>query len=428
MKFRLFFLLAGVLLLSGAAYELWATPSGSWRLCRWVLARKLENSSVTARQVRGSLLTGLHLEHFEAVGIPRVPPETKLRVRLLSLGIPFWDLRYPSITVQDAQLDLPESDPILAAGEYRGGRMQLNLYSRLLDAREILGFFLSEKDARKFSGPVGPVDLNVTGPRDRMNVQGVFYIRHLNYYTFSLVDAAGTVSLTVQPGSIRDGLIGEVQIEGGILNLKNCSVRMDPSRISYAGDPKRPVFDLSGTAVVEKIPVRAVFKGTFRLPELRLSSDPPLPQEQLLLMLATGKRWKGMEGVSREGGLPLDLVGDFLDYAVLGGSGSRLAQRLGVQGSLLVTEDGRTTGLGVRKSLSDRVGVRYGVEQTQAELGGAAVVRQKVGADLEVTPTDQLSVEAESETVPPQETATTGPPQKEPERSGKVLLKYKRKF
>lgn len=425
---RRLFLLAGLSGLAAVFGYLFLTPAGSWRLCRAVLSRKLENHSVTARRVDGSILTGLRLSQVMSTNLPKTPRGTELRIRLLSVSLPILDLRHPSIIVRDGRLDLPDSEPVLISGEYREGRMHLNLYSRMLDTREVLGCFLSEKDARKFSGPVGPLDLDWTGPLEKLEVQGVFQIQQLNYYTFALVDAAGTLALTVRPGSTREGLIGEVRIERGILNLKNCSVKMEASRIIYAGDPKQPVFDLAGTALIEKIPVRVVFKGTFRRPELRLSSDPPLPQEQLLLMLATGKRWRGMEGVSQEGGLPLDLVGDFLDFAVFGGTGSHLAQRLGVQGSLLVTDNGRTTGVGVRKSVSDRVDLRYGVEQTQPETGEIPTVRQKVGAELEVTPTDRISVEAESEVVPSQEKVTTGSPKKEPERSGKVLLKYKKKF
>ena len=430
MKVRRFLLLVGFLLLAGIAYDLLATPEGSWRLCRWILSRKFKTTLVSVHKVRGSILSGLELDRLEMGALPRLPKGAVLKIRLLSVSIPIGDPRSPSLSIRDARLDLPESETLLISGEYRRGRMQLNLYSRLLDAREILGCFMAEKDVRKFSGPVGPLDLDLSGSWRRFDVRGAFHVRQLNYYTFSLVDAAGTVALTVQPGSKLEGLTGEVRIERGALNLKNGSIQLEPSRILYTGDAKRPVFDLLGSTGVEKIPVRAVFKGTFRRPELRLSSDPPLPQEQLLLMLATGKRFKSIEGVSSgEAQLPVDLVGAFLDYAAFGGSGSRLAQELGVEGSVLIRDEGRTTGLGLKKSLTEKVGVRYGVEQTQPEIGQTPTVRQKVGAELEVTPTDRISVEAESEVTPPQEKVqaqSTGG--KEPERTGKVLLKYKRKF
>ncbi len=430
MKFRWRSFVFGVLGLAAvsAAYYVLGTSDGSWRLTRKILSWKLRGQPFAVRHVTGSLLEGLNLHQVSASDFPRTPRGTGLKIRLLSVAFPIRDFPKPFVTVRDARLDLPDSEHVLISGTTLDGDLRFNFYSRMLDTREVLSCFIDEKDAHKFSGPVGPLDLDVTGSPKKFEVRGVFYIRQLNYYTFSLTDAAGTLSLTVQPRSVRDGLTGEIRIERGTLNLKNCSVKMAPSRILYAGDLKRPVFDLLGTSVIEKIPVRAVFKGTFRRPELRLSSDPPLSQEQLLLMLATGKRWKAIEGTSgREGELPVDLVTDFLDFIALGGSGSRLAQQLGVEGSLLVRDEGRTTGLGVRKSLTDKVGVRYGVEQTQAETGEAApVVRQKLGAELDVTPTDQISLEAESEVVPTEkEVPASG---KEPERSGKVLLKYKRKF
>ena len=80
----------------------------------------------------------------------------------------------------------------------------------------------------------------------------------------------------------------------------------------------------------------------------------------------------------------------------------------------------------MRKALSDRVGVIYGVEHTQAEQDQSGTIRQRVGADVEVTETDSLSVEAESEVPLPNAQKPVIAP--EPEKNEKVLLKYRKKF
>lgn len=415
-------------LLGGLGYFL-LTPTGSWALCQWAFTRVMGPDRFSVQQVKGSLLTGLELHQLRLTGFPRLPEHSDLMIRLVSVSFPLPNLHQPRVRVGNARLHLPDSEPILISGEMERGLIRLNVYSRRVDSQEVLRCFISEEDALKFSGPAGPIDLNLRGTLRRFEISGDFEIPQLNYYGFSLTDAVGALALQARPGARKDGFSGEVKIRSGLLNLKNSSIQLRPSRIFYTGQIKLPNFDLEGTAVVEKIPVRAVFKGTFRQPQLRLSSDPPFPQEQLLLMLATGKRFRSIEGVSSgEAQLPVDLVGAFLDYAAFGGSGTRLAQQLGVEGSVLVRDEGRTTGLGVKKSLTDKVGVRYGVEQTQTETGESMIYRQKVGAELDVTETDQISVEAESEMLPTEEKAAAVGKDAEPERSGKVLLKYKKKF
>lgn len=402
------------------------TPQGSWAVCRLIFSRGFGSKSVSVGHVEGSMLPGLQLHYLHLDGLPHVPAASNLRVRLMQVSLPLLHPHQPDVMISNARLEMPDSEPILISGFFHRGVMQLNVYSRRVDAREVLRCFMNEEDAQKFSGPVGPVDLNLTGVPRRFELSGDFQVPQLNYYGFSLMDGSGAVSLKVRPGAREDGLIGEVRLQAGTLVLKNSQVQLEPSRIFYQGDPKKPVFDLAGISWIEKIRINITLKGTFRQPDLILSSDPPLPQQQLLLMLATGKRWKSMEGVSREGQLPLDMVNNFIDFAVFGGPGNPLAQQLGVEATLLVGEGGKTAGVGVSKSLSDRVGVRYGLEQSQGDLGQAPSTRQKVGAELDVTETDKVSVEAETEVIADETVGASKT--KEPERSGKVLLKYKKKF
>ena len=422
------FLLMILLGLALTAGYFLATSNGSWAVCRWAFSKATGSKNISVNRVEGSILSGLGLQVLRVTDLPRVPPGSDLEIRMIRICLPLFRWHRPDVTVRNARLQLTDSEPVLISGLYRRGVMRLNVYSRRVDAQQVLLCFMNEEDSRKFSGPAGPLDLNLYGKPRHFEVTGDFRIPQLNYYGFSLTDATGTVALKVRPGSKEDGLKGEVVIQSGTLILKNSIVKLEPSRISYAGDLKRPVFDLYGTALIERVPIHITLKGTFHQPELTLSSDPPLPQPQLLLMLATGRRWKSMEGVSREGELPLDLVNDFIDFAAFGGSGSRIAERFGVEGALLVGEGGKSAGVGIRTSLSDRVGVRYGVEQSQGDLGQSPSTRQKLGADLDVTETDQVSVEAESEV------STTGDPQSNPSktneatRTGRVLLKYKKKF
>lgn len=257
-------------------------------------------------------------------------------------------------------------------------------------------------------------------------MSGRFFVDEMFYHRFSLRQAPGTVDLMYRR-SVSPQLNGTVTLQKGEVRLPSSTIKLHPSIIQYTGNPKLPSFEVGGTSVVQKVSIWVSFRGTLRTPDLRLGSKPRLPQDYLLLMLATGKRWRGMEQMVRDGQLSLDLAQDFLDFAVFGGAGSRLAERFGIEGSLLVGD--KTTGVGIRKSLSDRVGVSYGVEQTIPEQKETPATRHKVGADYQVTETDKISVEAESQITSPGAGSTVADPKAaKPAKDEKIMIKYKKKF
>jgi hypothetical protein len=152
-------------------------------------------------------------------------------------------------------------------------------------------------------------------------------------------------------------------------------------------------------------------------------------------MVATGRRFKGMEatGLSSGNQLSLDMVADFIDYVAFEGAGSRLAQEFGIEGSLVLSDDGRTRELGVRKSLTDKVDVRYGLEQSQFDTtaqteSSTIATRHKVGADLQISDTDQISLEAEGQLAAQQQDPAFVKKGQEVDQDEKVVVKYKKRF
>ncbi len=410
-----------------AAGWLLATPEGGWAACAWAFRRGVPGAEARAASLQGSLLTGLSMSGLELTGLPGVPGGSA-RARLLVIRLRPRDPLRPALVVHDARLRLPESGPLHLSGRLTEGKPHFNLYAPVLDLEEAVGPFLSERDRGRVSGELREVDLTVTGEWDAPQMTGSFRVERFRFVGLRLRESPVALALRADLRRRPARLYGEALFRRGHLEFKRSSAELQPSRLIFTGDPKLPTYDLHGTSQVEKIRIRATLKGNYHRPDLRLSSDPPVPQEHLLLTLVTGKRWKGMEGRAQGGQLPLDLVADFIDYSVFGGTGGRLAQRLGVEGSFVLTEDGRTRGLGVRKEIAPGFGLRYGVEETQPDYQGQLpVTRQKVGAEVDVTATDQISLEAEQPVGQPQVLGSEEPVAEEQPES-KVLLKYKKRF
>ncbi len=423
--------------LLAALWYLLLTPNGGLFLSRILIQRFVGPHTVTVSSAEGSVLRGLHLENLTVRQLPKgLPKELEgatLWMRRLSVKLPLKDLSGFTVTAHSARLQLSESEPVLASGTLDKGKLSINLYSRTLDVQEVLRLFLQPEDAERFTGTARQVDLTIHGPYRKPKVSGGLYLEELHYGTLVMKDCPVAAALEIVLQGKATKVHGEVLVKEGDLLLRDTAVKLEPSRFLYVGNPKLPRLDLHGMSEVEGIPIRSELRGTFRQPQLKVSSVPPLPQDHLLLMLATGRRWKGMEGTTGAGGqagLSLDLVGQFLDYTVLGGSAGSLAQRLGIEASVIVGEEG-TGSAGVRKAITDKVGVRYGVEQTKPDVwGGPTITRQKVGAEYQVTESDQISLEADSQLDTGSTQTGSGSVATEPEsqRDSKVFLQYKRKF
>jgi hypothetical protein len=88
-------------------------------------------------------------------------------------------------------------------------------------------------------------------------------------------------------------LIGRVYVEptrlylpAGRMNMKAGLVRFEQT------DPDRPNLDLIGTTTMRGYDITAVIDGPYDEPVITLSSVPPLPNEELLMLLLTGQQPK----------------------------------------------------------------------------------------------------------------------------------------
>jgi autotransporter translocation and assembly factor TamB len=98
-----------------------------------------------------------------------------------------------------------------------------------------------------------------------------------------------TTDLKLTGTGLKPGLQGLVQMEGVEATLPFS--RLDVSRGSLTFDPKdstNPTIDLQGTSVIRDYTVRVYVYGTLLSPQAIFTSEPPLPQEEIISLIATG--------------------------------------------------------------------------------------------------------------------------------------------
>jgi autotransporter translocation and assembly factor TamB len=105
----------------------------------------------------------------------------------------------------------------------------------------------------------------------------------------NLATGDATTDLKLTGTGVKPGLRGVVQMEGVEATLPFS--RLDVSRGSLTFDPSdstNPTIDLHGTSVIRDYTVRVYVYGTLLSPQAIFTSEPPLPQEEIISLIATG--------------------------------------------------------------------------------------------------------------------------------------------
>jgi len=441
-RWTLFFLFT--LCLAGATlvYGLGWTTAGARVAVRAVAARYAEAAEVTVGPIRGTLASGVAIERLRATRLRALPEGSSLDIQRLDLaGVPAWLLRRRGLTVSvfNGRLRLPESEPIVFSGETRGGALDARLYVSRVGVRGLFAMFAPQVDAGRFSGAITDLGAHLTGTWREPALDGEFRLERLSRDAFSLSGCPGSFALRLQELGPRPQLHGEVVLRGGTVAARRTTIALHTSRIIFAGNPRRPSFDLEGTTTISRTHITAALTGTLGQPVLRLSSDPPLSERQLLIMLTTGKGWKGAERSLDQGRLSSDLAADFVDYFVFGGLGSRLSQRLGIS-NLALQYDPEERRVGFTTGFADTLAFSYEMDPTRgsesaeprAEESPDALPAFKVGAEYRVTDDTSLQLEGEREPGQPRAgSAEAAPPDgagAAPTTQDEVWLKIKRRF
>jgi autotransporter translocation and assembly factor TamB len=105
----------------------------------------------------------------------------------------------------------------------------------------------------------------------------------------NLATGEATTDLKLIGTGLKPGLQGVVQMEGVEATLPFS--RLDVSRGSLTFNPNdstNPTIDLQGTSVIRDYTVRVYVYGNLLSPQAIFTSEPPLPQEEIISLIATG--------------------------------------------------------------------------------------------------------------------------------------------
>ena len=105
----------------------------------------------------------------------------------------------------------------------------------------------------------------------------------------NLATGEATTDLKLTGTGLKPGLKGVVNMEGVEATLPFS--RLDVSRGSLTFNPNdstNPTIDLHGTSVIRDYTVRVYVYGTLLSPQAIFTSEPPLPQEEIISLIATG--------------------------------------------------------------------------------------------------------------------------------------------
>ncbi len=146
-------------------------------------------------------------------------------------------------------------------------------------------------------------------------------------------------------------LAGKIYLEPSILYLPAGRMRLESGMVRFErSDPGRPELDLVGTSRMLGYDITAVAEGPYDEPTVTLSSVPPLPDQELLMLLLTGQTPKTSGSRASESGRGLNVAvffGRDLMTRIEGGESTETLQtileRFDVEVGRFVTRSGDET-------------------------------------------------------------------------------------
>ena len=393
-------------------------------------ARVAENIAVT--RIGGRLSGARLLDDVQLRGVPGLPAGSLVDIQQVDAIRP---IRLDRIReIRNARVRMPYSEPVVFSATQRAGRWTARAYCKELSVKELLDTAGVFRPRVALSGVISEVNLTATGTPAAFELTGQFVVERFTRGEVSLARAPGTlrVSLRRSPEAMAQ-LTGTAALSGGTVEAKRTTVALRRAAVQFAGDPRAPAFDVTGSSTVEGVPINITLTGTKEAPNLRVTSNPPMPQDVLLLMLATGKRWEPPPGVWADEQVSSELATDFIDYVLFGGLGNRIGRRFGIT-DLAITHGTETNWVGVETTFGNRVTLGLQVDPTPTQTGPVPADGQqrllpsRVGAEVKLTETTAVNITGERTPLQRPASAVTDATQTGPETEDSVFLKLKKRF
>jgi translocation and assembly module TamB len=110
------------------------------------------------------------------------------------------------------------------------------------------------------------------------------------------IDAEWSLDLRLQGSSRNPQVFGEARSIRGTLALSGQPFEIEDARIFFRGDPLDAQIDMSAVRDTADLSARIRLTGTARDPEIAFSSDPPLPEDEILPQILFGRSVEDLSG------------------------------------------------------------------------------------------------------------------------------------
>jgi hypothetical protein len=346
-------------------------------------------------KIDGNLSRGLIFENLELRDFEGLPNDSVLRIQKLFLRLTAFSIKGLVVETENCRLKLPVSDSIILSGQLKNGMLDFNVFSEGVRVEELIKVFAKKiKLTKNVSGTAGNIDLYLKGFYEEPKLTGGLVLEDVSVNGFSLSRVPVQLDLSFKKLSGTD-LLGTIRFVQGSITSRKTLVILEESRVTFDGDVRNPVLNFKGHSNIENVKISISVTGFKNKPEIHLNSMPPLPESQLLVMLATGQDWQGVESWLESGTLSPDVAKDFVEYFFFGGQGEPLARKLGLS-HLSFRFGGDTKGIKVRKGLNDKLEVGYGVKQKEVDLTQQNI-SQMIEGEYKINDDNSLAIEVERE-------------------------------
>jgi hypothetical protein len=413
-------LIIAMIAAGGFLYYAFKTTAGLRFITRIALERFVPARTKSFGTVDGTLSTRAVLKNIELADVKGLPSGSTLRVQELTITAHGLNYKNADIAVHNARLKLPVSENIVVDGTASKRALDFSVFSPAIDVEELLELVASQNaSAKSFKGTVKDINMGIAGTFDHPALQGRFVIDTLKRPGLELTQAPGSINMELKHLN-RKRINGEIDFDKGFVKARKTKITLKPSNIHFSGDPKDPALSIEAFSQIDTIDIDILVKGTAKDPELKLMSDPPMSMQELMVTLATGKKWEGLEGLEH-GQVSADLVKELAGYLLASDSGDGFFSKMGIT-DVKVSMDQDKKGVGFKKGISDKLDLDYEVEQKGAGAAGQGNVSQTVGADYRVSNTFFATVEQKMQVL---DGLNSSNPSGNDDR---LMMKYKTRF
>ncbi len=336
-------------------YFLIATPLGGRLLVNYLLLQSAQAASVSIETFSGNLKEGLTLKNVRIINWPLFGPEASILAQRVDVRLPVLNLDKIEVTIFNARMDLPNSDPLLFHGQLKNGMLSGDLEAKMLDVSPLMKAFVKTDLYKLVHGTATSGKIDVAGPVSNPTLKGGFVADKITYGDKVVHQIFAKVDVNVAFEGDRFVMHGLVILDGGQVDVGKNTFDLIPSKVTFKDNLIDPDVDLRCTIHKDIYDIEIRILGTIKHNKISARCDPYLPQEDVFILLGMGN-WA-------------PLTGSLLNYQ----------------------EDAKLFGL--KRKLGENLNVGYGYEESSQNLRGESNSMQFLQGQMSLS--EGLSVNVE---------------------------------